>query len=62
VLDIEHVAMTGECADCGAAFGMAQPVFRCPVCQGIHVSLVSGRELLVNDVEVDDEVTEGVAS
>ena len=62
VLDIEHVPMKGECADCGAAFAMVQPVFRCPSCQGIHVSLVSGRELLVNDVEVEDEVTESVAS
>lgn len=67
-LDIEQVPMTGECAACGAAFSMAQPVFRCPVCRGIHVSLLSGRELLVSDVEVEDDVdivaavTKGVAS
>ena len=59
VLDIEHVPMNGKCADCGAQFSMAEPVFRCPGCQGTAVALVSGRELLVHDVEVDDEGVEG---
>lgn len=62
VLDIEHVPMAGACADCGVDFAMAQPVFRCPNCHGVHVVLVTGRELLVNDVEVADGVSEGLPS
>lgn len=55
VLDIEHVPICGRCKDCGAALSMVQPVFWCPECHSPRVHMVSGRELSVLDVEMDDE-------
>jgi hydrogenase nickel incorporation protein HypA/HybF len=55
VLHIEHVPMKGLCKDCGTAMSMREPVFWCPECGSPRVQLVSGREMQVEDVELDDE-------
>jgi hydrogenase nickel incorporation protein HypA/HybF len=59
VLDIERVPTRGVCAGCGATSPVQPPVFACPVCRSPHITMVSGQELSVSDVEVDDEATEG---
>lgn len=54
VLDLERVPVRGRCKDCGATRVMHEPVFWCPDCQSPRVQLLSGRELNVTEVEVED--------
>lgn len=55
VLEIERVPLMGRCQDCGASMSMSTATFWCPDCGGPRVHLVSGREMRVEDVELDDE-------
>jgi hydrogenase nickel incorporation protein HypA/HybF len=58
VLDIEHVPMRGHCKDCGTSMSMREPVFWCPECGSPRVHLLCGREMQVEDVELDDETND----
>ena len=59
VLEIEHVPLKGRCKDCGASMSMREPAFWCPECGSPRVQLISGREMQVEDVELDDAPAEG---
>jgi hydrogenase nickel incorporation protein HypA/HybF len=59
VLDLERVPVRGRCKDCGATLAMHEPVFWCPDCHSSRVRLLSGREMNVTEVELEDE-QEGV--
>lgn len=58
VLDIERVPARAHCADCGETFGLSVPRFRCPACSGQSVAMVSGRELQVSHVDLDEPLRE----
>lgn len=53
-LGIEDVPVTGRCGACGAGFEMKDE-FRigCPSCASTDVDIETGRELLIQSVEVD---------
>jgi hydrogenase nickel incorporation protein HypA/HybF len=52
---IERVPLGLRCRECGAAGESEDPVHvRCPRCAGRDVEVVSGRELEIATVEVDD--------
>jgi hydrogenase nickel incorporation protein HypA/HybF len=53
-LDIEHVPTLCECGDCGARFEPEAPIFLCPGCGGGRVRLISGTDLQVVHVELDE--------
>ena len=53
-LDIEPTPARGGCTSCGATFDLALPRFVCPVCGGRAIAMLSGRELQVLSVEVDE--------
>jgi len=55
ILDIEHVPLMGRCQDCGVSMSMRTATFWCPGCGSPRVHLISGREMQVEDVELDDE-------
>ena len=55
-LEIERVAACGTCRECGGGFDMARLEFRCPVCGDWGITVASGEELQVVDIEVDDGV------
>jgi hydrogenase nickel incorporation protein HypA/HybF len=53
-LAIEPVPARARCRACGAEFSLRTPVFQCPECHGTAVAMVSGSELQVVEVELED--------
>jgi len=53
-LDIEHVPAVCRCEDCGIEFEVADFVFVCPGCSGMHTRLTSGSDLQVVDIELEE--------
>ena len=63
-LVIEEVPVTGRCRACDAETTMSDFPLRCAACGGLDVELVSGEELLVDALELEEEddlTTEGMA-
>ena len=63
-LVIEDVPARGRCRACGVETAMRGFPLQCATCGGFDVELVSGEELLVDALELDDEkelTTEGMA-
>jgi hydrogenase nickel incorporation protein HypA/HybF len=52
---IDKVPLEGVCSDCGASFKIQDFVFLCPKCGSARVKTVSGRELSIVEIEVDEE-------
>jgi hydrogenase nickel incorporation protein HypA/HybF len=57
-LEIEHVPLTAECRSCRQTFAVQNNVFLCPFCKSGVCSVVSGRELQVSEIELEDEPQE----
>lgn len=57
-LSIDRVPTRAGCADCSGEFGVEGLVFRCPDCGGPHVRLISGDELQVVAVELEEAESE----
>ena len=55
VLEQEIVPARLHCADCAREWEIELPVFRCPSCGGAEVQVVSGDELEVESIEVEEE-------
>ncbi|AOY60187.1 hydrogenase maturation nickel metallochaperone HypA [Desulfococcus multivorans] len=54
VLDIEEIPVTAVCDDCGHQWTADQPHFICPRCNGGAVRILSGRELEVTAIEIEE--------
>jgi hydrogenase nickel incorporation protein HypA/HybF len=52
-LSIQVVRLTGRCRDCGCQTGIDKYCFTCTNCGSYAVEIVTGRELLVESVEVE---------
>jgi hydrogenase nickel incorporation protein HypA/HybF len=53
-LDVEHVPVTARCTGCGALSTITESEFLCGDCGGRELSIVTGRELQVSELELDD--------
>jgi len=53
-LAIEHVPLRAHCSDCGADGDIAPTLFVCPSCGGSSLTILSGREMQVKDIEVEE--------
>lgn len=51
---IEHVPIVSRCTDCRNAFEVKEYAFICPNCNSAHVELISGNELDVVELEVEE--------
>lgn len=47
-----------ECSDCKKISEIEPPVFSCPNCNGINIKMTGGSELIVEEIEVNDIITE----
>lgn len=54
-IEIETVPITGQCKQCGHKFIMEFPVGTCPGCQGLCISILTGREFYISEIETDGE-------
>ncbi len=52
-LHMEEVPVVLVCEDCGAKTEIERPPFECGGCGGSDVEIVSGREMLVDSIEVE---------
>ncbi len=41
--------------ECGQEWELREPAFRCPLCAGSAVTVLSGEELTVDSIEVEEE-------
>jgi hydrogenase nickel incorporation protein HypA/HybF len=57
-LEIEQIPFTMRCASCESVFGSEQGLAVCPSCGGIDTKLVTGSELNVVDIELEDRPVE----
>lgn len=54
-LAIEQVLTISKCKNCAHRFQIEDLAFICPVCKGTDLELISGKELEVVDIELEDE-------
>ena len=53
-LIIERVPLTARCGDCAEVFKVQDYCFACAKCGGANFKLITGRELLIEEIEVED--------
>ena len=58
-LEIVRIAGTGRCHDCAAEFPRSSLFDPCPACGGYRISQISGDELRVRDIDVEEREREG---
>jgi hydrogenase nickel incorporation protein HypA/HybF len=56
LLHIEDIPVTARCKDCGHSWTAIKPVFICEKCDSGSVELLSGRELDIVSIEVEEGV------
>lgn len=54
-LTVEEVDVTARCRDCDHLWTIETPAFSCPTCNSAKITLVSGRELDIRSIEIEDE-------
>lgn len=54
-INCTHVPGQLRCRDCDILFPLQQRAYCCPTCAGTRVEIVGGRELYIEDMEVDLE-------
>ncbi len=57
-LVIDHVPVVIRCGQCGREHSMEHQAFPCPHCSSRDVTMISGNELSVVEIEVVDEKAE----
>lgn len=54
-LVIEEIPVVARCKDCQAQWTVTEPVFTCKSCQSGAIDILSGRELDIKSIEIEDE-------
>jgi hydrogenase nickel incorporation protein HypA/HybF len=54
-LNIEEVPVMARCKQCGHEWTIDAPVFRCPACEATAIEVVSGRELDIRSIELEEK-------
>jgi len=54
VLQIEQTPLSASCGDCGDISEVEGFVFHCPVCGGANMEIVSGNELEIVEIELEE--------
>jgi hydrogenase nickel incorporation protein HypA/HybF len=56
-LVIEDVPVSGRCRACGTVSEMVQFPLQCTGCEGLDLTVLTGEELLVEAIELEEEMT-----
>ncbi len=54
-LHIEEIPVVARCKQCGHQWTIDTPVFRCPACDAAAIEVVSGRELDIRSIELEEK-------
>ena len=54
-LAIEELPVVARCKDCDTEWTVTEAVFTCTHCQGGNIDILSGRELDITSIEIEDE-------
>jgi hydrogenase nickel incorporation protein HypA/HybF len=54
-LHIREIPVTARCKDCRHLWAIDEPVFRCPICESATIEIVSGRELDIQSIEIQEQ-------
>ncbi|HUU56685.1 MAG TPA: hydrogenase maturation nickel metallochaperone HypA [bacterium] len=54
-LAVEEIPVAGKCGRCGATLTLEAPPFLCAACGSPDLEIVTGRELLIDSLEVKDD-------
>ena len=54
-LEIQEIAVMARCNGCHHEWEIGEPAFRCPECQGADIEMLSGRELDIDSIELEEE-------
>ncbi|BBO83595.1 putative hydrogenase nickel incorporation protein HypA [Desulfosarcina ovata subsp. sediminis] len=54
-LVIEELPVVVRCKACENQWTVTEPVFVCPVCKSGDIDILSGRELDITSIEIEDE-------
>jgi hydrogenase nickel incorporation protein HypA/HybF len=54
-LAIEELPVVALCKDCQTQWTVSEPVFTCKDCQSGAIDILSGRELDIKSIEIEDE-------
>jgi hydrogenase nickel incorporation protein HypA/HybF len=54
-LAIEELPVMARCKDCHTQWTVTEPVFACQACQSGAVDILSGRELDITSIEIEDK-------
>ena len=54
-LAIEEVPVVARCKDCRTQWTVTEPVFTCNACRSGAIDILSGRELDIKSIEIEDK-------
>ena len=54
-LEIQEIAVIARCHACEHQWEIGEPVFTCPQCQSGTIEMLSGRELDIDSIELEEE-------
>lgn len=57
-LKIVEIPVKISCSNCNQEFELEPPVFSCPGCANNQIRIVSGTELQVEEIELNDKIEE----
>ena len=57
-LEMNTIPLRLACADCDETFESAGDVFHCPSCRGSHTTVISGMEMCVTEIELEEQPEE----
>ena len=55
-LKIEEIPVKISCSNCNREFEIEPPVFSCPGCEHNYIRIISGTELQVKEIELNDNI------
>ncbi len=53
-LEIEEIPLRIRCRQCGKVATLTDPFLICPYCEDIDVEVITGRELQIKNMEIED--------
>ncbi len=54
-LEIEEIPVVARCNGCGYEWVLESPAFQCPECDGTDIEMLSGRELDIVSIEIEEQ-------